>query len=248
MSADPPTSNFDPVPPLFPSVSHRTDVVVAVRAQLPREALRSLLEGLGFSVPATAATHSEAVSIGQALKPAVLLLECGEAGTDCLETVRDLSRQVPSTRVLLLTRAGVTPQLPESLLAGARGVVDDNVPPELLARAIRSVAAGQYWVGRDSVVEVLSHVRRLQHPAPATPRPADSLTPRERQVIRGIASGESNHLLADRLGLSEGTIKGYVTAIYDKLGVSNRAELAALAVSRGLTDDPPHGADRSHSS
>jgi DNA-binding NarL/FixJ family response regulator len=83
-------------------------------------------------------------------------------------------------------------------------------------------------------------VRQAERKRETRPTPAETLTPRERQIVRGISSGESNREMAERLGLSEGTIKAHVTAIYDKLGVSNRAELAAVAVTHHLADDPPN--------
>ncbi len=122
----------------------------------------------------------------------------------------------------------------DALRLGARGVVLKEAATELLFKAIRTVQAGQYWVGRDTVNDVME----LLQNRPATPRrgesPAESLSHRERQIVAGVASGESNRELAERLGLSENTVKHHLTTIFEKLGVSNRAELAAFAANHGL--------------
>lgn len=213
---------------------------LALRQPLLRDALRSLLEQQGFVVSGTATTSAELFWLAETCGPDVLLLDCGDNRGGCLDTLRELTSRSPSVRVLLYAGPGVIPPLPEAILAGARGVVFDDAPADLLVRAVHSVARGEYWVGRDSVVDVLRYARQVKTTA-REKAPAQTLTPRELQVVRGIAGGESNREVARRLGLSEATVKYYVTAIYDKLGVSNRAELAALAVAHGLTDDPPAG-------
>ena len=86
----------------------------------------------------------------------------------------------------------------------------------------------------------MHHLRELTSAARREPSPAERLTARERQVIAGVATGESNREIATRLGLSEITVKHHVSNIFDKLGVSNRAELAVYATSRGLASPPPH--------
>ena len=130
-------------------------------------------------------------------------------------------------------------QIVEALQLGARGVVLKEAATELLFKAIRSVMAGQYWVGNDTVTDIVNHLRDLSGNGHRTPSPAERLTPRERQVIAGVATGESNREIASRLGLSQVTVKHHVSNIFDKLGVSNRAELAAYATSRGLVGLPP---------
>jgi DNA-binding NarL/FixJ family response regulator len=221
-------------------VTHTWTVGLALRQPLLRDALGSLLAQQGLVVSGTAAGTAETFWLAETCCPDVLLLDCGDNRAACLETLRELTSRAPSVRVLLYAGAGVIPPLPEAILAGARGVVFDDAPAELLVRAVHSVARGEYWVGRDSVVDVLRYVRQVKTQDHER-TPAETLTPRELQVVRGIAAGESNRDVAARLGLSEATVKYYVTAIYDKLGVSNRAELAALAVARGLTEEPPAG-------
>jgi DNA-binding NarL/FixJ family response regulator len=221
-------------------VTSSTTVGLVLRQPLLRDALQGLLQQEGFVVAGTADAPAEAFRLVANCRPDVLLLDCGTTRPGCLETLRELSAREPSLRILLYAGPGVIPPLPEAILAGARGILFDDAPADRLVRAIRAVARGEYWVGRDSVVDVLRHARGVRMAQRESP-PGGRLTPRELQVVRGVASGESNREVAERLGLSEATVKYYVTAIYDKLGVSNRVELAALAAARGLTEEPPSG-------
>jgi len=233
-------------------VAPTSTVLISVRQPLLSDALRSRLENRGFVVTATAGNPAEAVRLAVEQHPDVLLLDCSDVRHDFLTTLHELEGRAPGVRVLLYAGGGAIPPLPEAILAGARGVIFDDVSAELLCRAVRSVVGGEYWVSRDSVVDVLRHARQIgggrvvggTERAGHAATPAETLTGREFQVIRGIASGESNREMAERLGLSEATVKYYVTSVFDKLGASNRAELAALAVTRGLTTSgPPAGAD-----
>lgn len=210
-------------------------VVLAIPTVLMRDALKSLLESQGgFEVPAVASTSEDVLDAVTHKRPDVVLLESGGTWGVGFDILAELQSLAPASKTLLLADGAAPPPLAEAILIGARGVVFHDVSPQLLFRAIRTVADGQYWVGRENVVNLLRHVRERAAAPPTPLSPADRLTPRERQVVAGIAAGESNRDLAARLGLSEATVKYYVTAVYDKLGVSNRAELTALAISRGI--------------
>jgi DNA-binding NarL/FixJ family response regulator len=100
--------------------------------------------------------------------------------------------------------------------------------------------AGQYWVGRDTVSDIVRHLReRAAASARQRLSPAERLTRREREIVARVAAGESNREVAERLSLAEDTVKHHISNVFDKLGVSNRAELAAYAASHGLTQPPP---------
>ena len=110
-----------------------------------------------------------------------------------------------------------------------------------LATAIRSVMAGQYWIGQENVSDLIGAVRDVL-PSRTSPKMGNSgLTPREREVMEAIVGGRTNRDIANGFSISEQTVKHHITKIFEKLGVSNRVELALLAVKHQLvaTDRVP---------
>jgi two-component system nitrate/nitrite response regulator NarL len=216
-------------------------VAIADDHPILREGLRRLLEDEGgFEVVGQAADGQEAVRLARDARPDVLLLDLAMPRASGLDALRELSASGGGPKVLLLTVAIDDAQVVEALELGARGVVLKEAATELLFKAIRSVVAGQYWVGRDTVTDIVRHLReRAAAVARRRPSPAQRLTAREREIVAAVAAGDSNRQIAARLGLAEDTVKHHITNIFDKLGVSNRAELAAYAASHGLAEPGP---------
>jgi len=218
----------------------RIRVVIADDHPILREGLRRLLEDDGgFEVVGQAADGLEAVRRARELRPDVLLLDLAMPRASGLDALRDLSTDDSAPRVLILTVAIDDAQVLEALELGARGVVLKEAATELLFKAIRSVVAGQYWVGRDTVTDIVRLLReRRAAAARHEPTPAERLTPRERGIVALVAAGASNREVAEKLSLAEDTVKHHISNIFDKVGVSNRAELAAYAAGHGLVEPP----------
>ena len=119
----------------------------------------------------------------------------------------------------------------EALQLGARGVVLKHSPPDMLFKSIRSVVAGEYWVGRERVADLVEMMRRRQAASEVSARnPTLGLTPRELQMVAAVVDGCSNGDIACKFSISPKTVKHHLTNIFDKLGVSNRLALALFAV------------------
>src|SRR5207237_8350743 len=130
-------------------------------------------------------------------------------------------------RTLLMAAEITDAQIVEALQLGARGIVLKHSATELLFKSIRTVMTGQYWVGRDCVAELIAHL--CGKPSTAVPAPAHGvfgLTPRELDIVSTIVTGYTNDDIAQRFSISVKTVKHHLTNIFNKVGVSNRIELA----------------------
>jgi DNA-binding NarL/FixJ family response regulator len=211
-------------------------ILIADDHALFREGLRRLLEAeRDFEVVGEAADGLEAVTLAQRLHPNILLLDLAMPRRPGLEALRELAGAGSPVRILLLTAAVEKVQIIEALQLGARGVVLKDAASQLLLKSIRAVMAGQYWVGRNSVADLVQYLRELTASTrDETRQKTFGLTPREREIIGAIVAGSTNRDIARQLSISEDTVKHHLTNIFDKTGVSTRLELALFAVNHRL--------------
>jgi two-component system, NarL family, nitrate/nitrite response regulator NarL len=177
---------------------------------------------------------AEAIKLTRERAPDVLLLDLAIPGLAGVEVLRKVRCSAPQVRTIILAAEIDTPETLEALNLGARGFVPKDCSAELLFKAIRSVMAGQYWMGREKIAGLL---QSFSNNASAASRPLESgfrLTPRELQIISALIEGESNKGIGKKFGLSEDTVKHHLTHIFDKLGVGTRLELAVLAIEQDL--------------
>jgi DNA-binding NarL/FixJ family response regulator len=200
-----------------------------------RDGLRRLLEAEpGFRVVGEASDGAEAVAMAKKLRPDLLLLDLAMPRHPGLEAVRELGNSGAPPRILLLTAAVEKEQIVEALQLGARGVVLKESATQLLLNSIRAVMAGQYWVGRETISNLVEYLRGLLTP-PATPKQKKfGLTPRELEIVSAVVAGYTNKDIAAHYKISEDTVKHHLSNIFDKLGVSTRLELALFAVHQDL--------------
>lgn len=193
-----------------------------------REGLRGLLEQQpDLSIVGEAEDGARALQHLSIDAPDVVVLDMKMPGPTAVETIAAIKRVRPGTQVLVFTSYAEDSQVRDALTAGAAGYLLKDALAEDLVRAVREVAAGRAWLHPQAQRQMLDWMRR-------PPSPIDSLTARERSVLAALAEGLSNKQIARRLQLTEGTVKGYVSQVLDKLGVADRTQAALLAHKEGL--------------
>jgi DNA-binding NarL/FixJ family response regulator len=222
------------------SRSQPVRILIADDHPIFRDGLRRLLESeKGFKVIAEACDGVEAVEFVRRLKPEILLLDLAMPRRPGLEALRELSVDSGSVRVILLTAAAEREQIVEALQLGARGVVLKDCGTEILMKSIRAVLAGEYWVGREPVSNLMQYLRGLMESSTKISRQKRfGLTPRELDIVSAVVAGFANKEIAEHFKISEDTVKHHLSNIFDKTGVSTRLELALFAVNQALPFKP----------
>jgi two-component system, NarL family, nitrate/nitrite response regulator NarL len=222
-------------------------LVIADHHPIFRDGLRRLLEAQSdFKVIGEASDGAEAVKLARQLKPDILLLDLAMPKHPGLEALRELSLPANATpvRVILLTAAAEKSQIVEALQLGARGVVLKDSATQLLLKAIQTVMSGEYWVGRESVSNLVQYLRTLMQSSHDEARQKKfGLTPRELEIVSAVVAGYSNREIAEYFKISEDTVKHHLNSIFDKLGVSTRLELSLFALNRAFGGPEDEDAD-----
>ncbi len=180
-------------------------------------------------------------------KPQVVVLSAklGETQGRGYDWVREIRAHVPGTRVVVLLDASERASVVEAFRAGAHGVFCRTEPFRLLAKCIQCVHQGQIWVNSAELHYVLE---ALSKPALANlPAGGPKLSAREMDVVRCVAEGLTNREIAQRLKLTEHTVKNYLFRIFEKLGVSSRVEVVLYALGSRAATPPPGGHSRRQS-
>jgi two-component system nitrate/nitrite response regulator NarL len=212
-------------------------IVIADDHPLVREGLRALLElQPGFTVAGEAGDGLEAVQMTRALRPDVLLLDLAMPQMNGLEVLKELADTAIDVKAILLTATIEREETLRALRLGARGVVLKESATQMLYKCIRAVMAGEFWVGRERIADLMQILRQMEQEPAREASPASRLSRRERQVIAAVVEGAGNRDIATDLRLSEQTVKNHLSHIFDKLGVSNRLELALYVVHHRLLD------------
>lgn len=187
-----------------------------------REGLRAVLEdGNGLCVVAEADCGGDALRKVEAAAPDVILVDLVMPGLSAPETIRRLKQLAPACHIIVFTSFAEDESLRETLQAGAIGYLLKDAARDDLVSAVRSVAEGRPWLHEAMQRQMLELLRRQ----PPTD-PFAALTPRERSVLELVGEGLSNRRIAALLRLAEGTVKGYVSTVLEKLGVDDRTQAA----------------------
>ncbi|HKY23339.1 MAG TPA: response regulator transcription factor [Vicinamibacterales bacterium] len=213
-------------------------IVTADDHPIFRDGLRKLLEAeKEFEIVGVAADGQEAIDLVRQLQPDVLLLDLTMPRLAGLDALAELSQGSVPVRTIILAAAVGRAEIVRALQLGARGIVLKAAATQLLYTCIRAVVAGEIWVGRESVADLVKALQQLDEPTGTPSLASANLTQREREIVAAIVRGASNRDVAQALSVSEQTIKNHLSRIFEKCGVSNRVELAVLAAAEKRTED-----------
>ena len=211
-------------------------VLIVDDHEIVREGLQTLLsEEADFEVVGVAGDGAVAVSLAEAKKPDVIIMDLVMPGLDGIEATRRILSNNPEARVVVLTTFVDDQRVREAIQAGAIGYLLKDVLKADLLRALRDAVIGRPSLHPEVQQQLMREVAGKTSSSQEQAAPHVSLTEREAGILRLIAEGRSNKEIAAALYLTEGTIKGYVSTIFDKLGVEDRTQAALYAVKHGLT-------------
>ena len=207
-------------------------VLIAEDHAVVRNGLRSILEGDDdFEVVGEASDGDQALTLAQDLLPDVVLMDIRMGQADGITATRRIRSVVPSVRVVVLTSYDEDELVFSSIRAGASGYLLKEVNAQQLLNAIRTVADGFSLIYPSIARRVLDEMGR---PRKSTEEGLAELTPREREVLKLVASGRPNKEIGAMLGISERTVKTHISNIFSKLELSDRTEAAMYVHNRGL--------------
>jgi DNA-binding NarL/FixJ family response regulator len=193
-----------------------------------REGLVAVLgDQSDFEVVGAVGDAEAALAEATRVQPDVILLDLELPGTDGIAALPALLAAVPNCRVVVFTAYCDEERVVRALRAGARGYLLKGAATAELAKAIRTVHAGDAYLAPGVAAQVVGRLGMNEPPQP-------TLTEREREVLRRVAEGLPNKQIAAALGITPRTVKFHVSSVMTKLGAENRAHAAALAIQRGL--------------
>lgn len=185
-----------------------------------------------IQVIATAQDGAEAVELAEQKHPDLVLMDLKMPGTNGIEATRQIRAKFPNIKVLVLTTYDDDEWVFDAIRAGASGYLLKDTPREKIIEAVRGTMAGKSFVDPAVAGKLFSQIASNQtQPASLL---TEKLTERETDVLHLIARGFNNGEIASRLHLSEGTVRNHVSAILEKLGVSDRTQAAVIAIQHGL--------------
>lgn len=213
----------------------RLKVLIIDDHTLFRIGLEELLERRGIHVAGAVGDGREGCRLASTLKPDVILLDMRMPEVSGLEVLRRIRREGLDIPVVMLTTSREERDLVESLRNGARGYLLKDMEPDEFIGSLHDIVNGKTVVSPD-MTGVLAKVVKGEGPVQRAASRFSELTPRETEILCQLAEGQSNKMIARRLGISDGTVKLHVKSILRKLQVHSRVEAAVLAVEERLCE------------
>ena len=224
-----------------PPVSGKIRIVVADDHPIFRDGLCKLLAlEDDFEVVAQAQDGRQVLDVLQQLEPDILLLDLKMPGLDGLATLQRIQAARGRTRVIVLTASDDKNEFVQAMKLGTSGIVLKQTATDMLIKSIRKVHAGEIWLDSHTTAAVIRQFVANEDVVPATSpaagrdRERSPLSQREREIVALVAQGFKNKEMAEKMFISEQTVKNHLHNIFDKLGVSDRLELALYAIHNNL--------------
>jgi NarL family two-component system response regulator LiaR len=209
-------------------------ILIADDHAIVRDGTRALLATVGdIEVVAEAENGSEAVAKARSLQPDVILMDIMMPVMDGIEAIGKIVERDPEARILVLTSFAADDQVFPAIKAGARGYLLKDSDSQELVQAIRQVYRGESWL-HPKIARKLLRELSTEPPVQKEPSQVDPLTGREVEVLQLVAVGKSNQEIADKLVISEGTVRTHVSNILSKLHLASRTQATLYALREGL--------------
>ncbi len=210
-------------------------ILVADDHAIFRDGLRKLLEVADdVQIVGEASNGVECVKMLAKFKPDILLLDLRMPEKDGLAVLEEVNFDSLPTRVIVLTAAEDDRDVVRAMRLGARGVVLKQSASDLLLKSIRKVSDGEIWLDNRMTAEVIDAFKKSSESGQRREKPL--LSEREKEIVQLVAQGFRNREIGEKLFISEQTVKNHLHNIFDKLGVSDRLELALYAIHHRLID------------
>jgi len=219
----------------MPTERSSIKVLVADDHAVFRDGLRKLLEGADeILVVGEASNGNQCIKMLDKFKPDILLLDLRMPEKDGLAVLTEVNFESLPTRVIVLTAAEDDRDVIRAMRLGARGVVLKQSASDLLLKSIRQVHEGEIWLDNRMTAEVIDAFKKSAESGQRREKPL--LSDREKEVVQLVVQGFRNREIGEKLFISEQTVKNHLHNIFDKLGVSDRLELALYAIHHKLID------------
>ncbi len=236
-AAEAPTATLEHSQP-EPEVKKLIKIVIADDHPIVRDGLRRLLSlEPDVEIVGEAGDGRQVLEVVQAKDPDVLLLDLRMPNLDGLQALQTLQQTNRRTRVIILTASEDKNEFVQAMKLGCSGIVLKQTAPDLIIKSIRKVYSGEIWLDSHTTAAVM---RQFAAPGDNSgsgtgkPRERSPLSTREREIVALVAQGYKNKEMAEKMFISEQTVKNHLHNIFDKLGVSDRLELALYAIHKGL--------------
>ncbi len=216
-------------------------IVIVEDHKVVREGLRLLIGSQDdMAVAAEVGTAADALAAVGREKPEIVLLDLDLGGVSVVERIPEFLAASPGARVLVLTGIRDAQAHRRAVRLGALGLVLKDQAGNTLLKAIRRVNAGEAWIDRTMTASLVAEIAGVSEEKKAAHEVAKiaTLSPREREVVTVLCEGMNNEQIANRLFISESTVRNHITSILAKLGLADRFELAIYAYRHGLAKLP----------